>query len=458
MKLLPKSYLPFLALAILLVFGVSAHGAKIYLDPDTMYLTGIVPPHEVTLELRVDDATPNLKLFSISFPFDASKFDSTTIDTAHIKEGPLFPSAGLTIFNFRLDTTKLGVKVLVLEGLILGYQKAVNGPGVLATLKLHIRDTGKVVLPVKEHELRDINNTLFPSDAYGAVIFVNYPPLHFDLKEPLSNQTINGVGCRKDSVTLFWGRSYSVYPGETITYKVEFCSNRAFTPPVYTMSGLVDSSYRVPLVLLGKQFWRVKARGSLFNYEINSTQYPDSFVYEITELDGDGVGNDCDNCQTTYNPLQTDSDNDGIGDACDNCPNIANPDQLDSDHDGVGDVCDQCTDIDQDGFGDPGFPANTCQLDNCPNISNPSQEDNDHDGIGNACCCQGVVGNVDMIDIVDISDLSSLVNFLTGGGYVLPCPAEANVDADPGGNIDISDLSALVDYLTRGVYVLPNCL
>lgn len=84
-------------------------------------------------------------------------------------------------------------------------------------------------------------------------------------------------------------------------------------------------------------------------------------------------------------PDPTDPDGDGIGTLCDNCPNTYNPDQLDSDGDGIGDVCDDCTDTDHDGYGDPGFPANTCQLDNCPTIYNPDQADSDGDGAGDAC-------------------------------------------------------------------------
>jgi hypothetical protein len=70
-------------------------------------------------------------------------------------------------------------------------------------------------------------------------------------------------------------------------------------------------------------------------------------------------------------------------------------------------------------------------------------------------CCDGATGNVNVTGIVDLADLSSLVGYLTGGGYVLPCPAEANVNN--AGIVDLADLSSLVSYLTGGGYVLPNC-
>jgi len=124
--------------------------------------------------------------------------------------------------------------------------------------------------------------------------------------------------------------------------------------------------------------------------------------------DVDGVANAADNCSSTSNPGQEDADHDNAGDACDtctdtdgdgfgdpgfpantcaadNCPSTSNADQSDVDHDGIGDACDTCTDTDGDGFGDPGYAANTCAADNCPGTSNSDQADNDHDGIGDAC-------------------------------------------------------------------------
>lgn len=57
------------------------------------------------------------------------------------------------------------------------------------------------------------------------------------------------------------------------------------------------------------------------------------------DTDGDGIGDDADNCPGVFNPLQEDLDDDAVGDICDNCPSIANACQEDSDFDGTGDAC-----------------------------------------------------------------------------------------------------------------------
>ena len=76
-------------------------------------------------------------------------------------------------------------------------------------------------------------------------------------------------------------------------------------------------------------------------------------------------------------------------------------------------------------------------------------------GIVASQCCVGTRGNVNGAGVVDLSDLSSLVSYLTGGGYVLPCPEAANVNGV--GVVDLSDLSSLVNYLTGGGYAFPSC-
>ncbi len=131
-----------------------------------------------------------------------------------------------------------------------------------------------------------------------------------------------------------------------------------------------------------------------------------------SDTDGDGVMDISDNCATTVNPGQADADLDGHGDTCDNCAGAFNPDQADADADGAGDPCDDCTDLDEDGFGNPGFPANICGSDNCPAEPNPSQDNTDGDAFGDACdeCpddpdddldADGICGDLDNCPAVD---------------------------------------------------------
>ena len=120
---------------------------------------------------------------------------------------------------------------------------------------------------------------------------------------------------------------------------------------------------------------------------------------EIEDTDGDGIGNDEDNCPNTPNPDQADSDQDSVGDACDNCIQVPNPEQVDTDGDCYGDACDLCPDTysnnpfadeDGDGIGDAcdddiDGDDITNDSDNCPFIANQDQSDMDENGVGDAC-------------------------------------------------------------------------
>lgn len=152
-----------------------------------------------------------------------------------------------------------------------------------------------------------------------------------------------------------------------------------------------------------------------------------------------------------------DDDQDGIGDACDNCPYVSNPIQEDYDRDGVGDACDDCTDIDGDGYGNPGFPNNTCDADNCPDVVNVGQEDTDGDGIGNICdnCQSDPENDIDSDSIcgdIDNCPYNSNSNqqdsYPPGGnncGDACECHADCNNDL----KIDLTDLVIMKQEFLR---------
>ena len=98
-----------------------------------------------------------------------------------------------------------------------------------------------------------------------------------------------------------------------------------------------------------------------------------------SDLDGDGVPNDADNCPLTANPLQENDDADGIGNACDNCTAVANADQRDTDGDGFGNMCD----ADFDGNGSVNiFDFGTFKQAFGPGPLSPDAEHADFDGNG----------------------------------------------------------------------------
>lgn len=53
---------------------------------------------------------------------------------------------------------------------------------------------------------------------------------------------------------------------------------------------------------------------------LRSSDHDGLVLFLVSDRDGDGVGDDVDNCLLTPNPDQADADLDGFGDACDTCP------------------------------------------------------------------------------------------------------------------------------------------
>jgi hypothetical protein len=148
-----------------------------------------------------------------------------------------------------------------------------------------------------------------------------------------------------------------------------------------------------------------------------------------------------------------DTDFDGVPDGLDNCPAIANPLQENADGDGTGDVCDDCTDLDGDGFGNPGYAANTCATDNCPTVPNPLQEDTDGDGIGDSCevtgCTVAITGDVNESGTLTSADIIFEVNFVFKGGAT-PQPCQAAGDVNCNGSVTSADIIYLVNHVFKG--------
>jgi len=271
------SYLKSLIPVLAVLTAVSGSLAQtIYLDPADVYITS-GPGSEFDLTLKVDEQVIDLKLFTYY-----ADFDGAALDTVAVTEGALLPSSGgTTIFNKYI----VNGNNLQLEGLILGGGIAVDGPGVLADLRMRADNTGIYTITPNQFRLRDVNGDFMDATGEGCTIYVNAPPYEFNLLQPVGGEGVTGLP--GEYVTLEWEATTSPYPGEGVVYNLDYGTSPTFAGGQTTsLTGLTGTTYQVPVNNLtpGTYYWRVRGVGVVNGYVRNSTPASTSFAFAYEEV------------------------------------------------------------------------------------------------------------------------------------------------------------------------------
>jgi hypothetical protein len=275
-----KSYLISL-IAFLLIAGTSTYVAaqSIFLQPGVTEITTGVGT-EFNLELRVDAAITSLKSFVYHLDFDPAK-----LDTVSVTQGPLLPSSGAsTAFGCYIvhDT------VLQIEDLILGAGIDVSGPGLLATVRFRVLDTGTVTLAVINHRVRDVDGNLLQTQAVGGVVHINVLPASFNLLSPIGGGIAHALP--GENLRLSWQASSSVYPGESVRYTLQYGTSPTFAAgATTTVTGLSNNYYDIAIAAPpawneGHYYWRVTAIGMDHGFQRPSTPVSEHFEFEYTQV------------------------------------------------------------------------------------------------------------------------------------------------------------------------------
>ncbi len=277
-----KSYLTGLALVVLVtVLPHWSHAAHIYLEPDTIYITDGSIGTEFDLEVRVDASTVGMRLYELLVNYQPG-----LLDTVSFTLGPLLDNSGYSVFDAYKIVESDEDTALYFLGILMGPDAVVDGPGVVATVRLRTKQAGEADLGIFNAVLTDVNNDTIPSTSEGSIVFINTPPDSPVLIEPAWGESVSGLP--GEEFDLVWSESRSVYPGEGILYTLDYSKTSAFLPEsTVTVTGLIDTTFTLYVDDLrsGQYYWRVKAIGNIYGFESDPDLYPSwfQFVYGAVE-------------------------------------------------------------------------------------------------------------------------------------------------------------------------------
>ncbi len=212
---------------------------------------------------------------TLTTPENADFYHVKTTDYAVNDSNSLFqecPGAQSVQFFSRLtsDSSKL-----IIESLIFWPLLDVDGPGLLATIKLRSVGSGIYHFTIDSLVAKDSLGNSLPVTGQGNVIMVNPPPDSFDLKSPNLGQNIEAtIG---DSIEFVWEASGVYCPGDSVLYILILSDEPTFESlNTFNVNDLQDTSYSFDAthdLWYGTVYWKVRATDSYGGWTMGAPEY-----------------------------------------------------------------------------------------------------------------------------------------------------------------------------------------
>src|SRR4030067_1638555 len=228
-----------LLVSLFLIPGLSSNSmcmaAKVFIDPETTYVTG-GPGSVFSFDVEVDAATTNLFGYHIMV-----KYNKTLLDSVVVTEGPLLSSGGgSTIFIGGVDSDSSHVEG---TSAILG-GGGVNGPGVLFTVTARVSGSGIYNIDLDTVVLRDTSHSPLPANSANGIAYLNIPPSIFNLSIPTDGAVL--YNCLSESLLFDWQTSTSPYPDTVVQNTLEYGTSPTFIPAQTTeVDSLIPSQHKI---------------------------------------------------------------------------------------------------------------------------------------------------------------------------------------------------------------------
>lgn len=222
------------------------------------------------------DSTPTAwdctAYFVDSICYDSTETSPENADFFHVKTVDYAVNDSLSLFRLRpgaqsvqffhrmtADSSKLIIESLIFQPLL-----EVDGPGLLATIKLRNIGSGIYNFTFDSLMAKDTLGNVLPVTGQGNVIIINPPPDSFGLISPALDQSIQAsIG---DSIDLVWQKSDVYCPGDSILYSLILSDEPTFSSlNTFAVNNLQDTSYRFDAnsdLWYGDVYWMVRAANS----------------------------------------------------------------------------------------------------------------------------------------------------------------------------------------------------